>query len=173
MTDLKYTLVRHSGFDTDHHEFAWAVEPAALRGNRMEIEILAANGFIGTYTEAEDKAEDENYPATTKGLIPHVRGDFSTTIKLDGRPLYIVPPPLIRFDDEGNVFCPNPDCGKSGNLFYVQTVTESYAIWGAHEHGDTVYLSCKNTNVESSGDSFGECSDCGHRFDTGDMEINS
>lgn len=84
-----YTLVRHSGYDLGGKlEFEFAVEARAISGRQVGM-VERRGGLLFDGYDAAAKAEmDENYPPEVKGLIPHVRGSFST-YELEGSPLYI------------------------------------------------------------------------------------
>jgi len=86
----KYTVVQHSAVTTGDPQFEHGLESAAVHSSKGEAKILNAGGRIfDTYGEAEDYAEQEQYPADYSGLIPHAPGTFATRVRLGGRALYI------------------------------------------------------------------------------------
>lgn len=86
-----YTLVRHSGSATGHHEFYKAVEEVSFEGRRIENAIKKRGGLVfSDYKEARDRAEKENYQPGNEGIIPKVPGTFSN-FKVEGLALYVPP----------------------------------------------------------------------------------
>lgn len=85
----KYALVQHSGVTTGHAEFTHAVEQAAVT-DAEAAQIEAAGGLVyDTYGDAEMACEETNYPPGVNGLVPAAKGTFSSTLKVNGLPVYI------------------------------------------------------------------------------------
>ena len=84
------TLVQHSGYGYGNKpQFQRAVETREVRTKREQDAVLRAGGVLfETYSEAENAAEKENYPPDVEGIVPSVRGSFSST-KLDQLAIYI------------------------------------------------------------------------------------
>ena len=76
MTD-KYTLVRHTGYSqTDHAEFAQAVEERSVTSAVARKIELAGGVSFPDYGTASDAAEAVNYPPGVSGLVPQAKGKF-------------------------------------------------------------------------------------------------
>ena len=89
MSKYGYTLVQHSGYARGGKgEFMHAVESMPLTSGDA-LRVLKAGGLIiSEYAHAEDRAFAENYPPGVEGLVPKVKGTFSSTV-IDGLKLYI------------------------------------------------------------------------------------
>ena len=90
-TDL-YAIVQHSGYVfSQNPQFLRGLETALVTPKDAD-KIRAAGGFVGDYTEAEAKAEEESYPSEAYGgLVPQAEGTFHDKLKVRQLPVYILP----------------------------------------------------------------------------------
>lgn len=86
---LNYILVQHTGYtQTQHAEFAHAVELRSVT-QAVAKKVEAAGGLVFTsYTEAVDAEERENYQPDNQGLVPRAPGVFVHVAGI-GEPVYI------------------------------------------------------------------------------------
>jgi hypothetical protein len=87
--DTKWTLVQHSGFGYARKPgFQSAVEERSLETEAAVERVRTAGGLVfEKYSDASDRADQENYPSNS-GIYPHARGTFSRT-KVDGLRIYV------------------------------------------------------------------------------------
>jgi len=84
-SDMKYTLVQHSGFGyAGDRQFMKAVELRPVEGRQIEAVKKAGGLLFDTYEQADKAEQSENYPPDVNGLIPCCLGTFhrSTVDKL-------------------------------------------------------------------------------------------
>jgi hypothetical protein len=87
-----YTVVQHSAFVAKRDtQFEKGLESAHVSTARQEAKIREAGGVLfPDYTEAEEYAMDEQYREVPGfGLTPKAPGTFTTTVTIEGRPVYI------------------------------------------------------------------------------------
>jgi len=90
MTEPLWTLVQHSGYgNAGNVTFCRAVELRRLYTPREVNLVRRAGGvLLASYDDAAFAEMAANYPGEVKGLVPRVRGGFSTT-KIDGLRIYV------------------------------------------------------------------------------------
>ena len=88
----KYTLVQHSGWVAGGNpQFRDAVEEWVLDSEAQERKVKEVGGLVfDSYSSASNAADEENYPPEIKGIIPRVRGTFSTK-HVRGAAIYVPP----------------------------------------------------------------------------------
>lgn len=91
-----WTLVQHSGFGYGKKPgFKRAVETRMITGAKEIQRVIEAGGLIlNDYSDAEDRADHENYPEGLTGIVPCVQGSFSTH-KVDYLAVYIPKPKSV------------------------------------------------------------------------------
>mgnify|MGYP003348464409 CR=1 FL=1 len=85
---MNATLVRHSAWVANRDpQFKFAVETEYITDKQAD-KVRKAGGLVLSGKEACNREYDENYPPGVSGLIPRVKGTFSTK-KINGAEIYI------------------------------------------------------------------------------------
>lgn len=89
LPEVMWAIVQHSGVLTGHTEFSEAVEHVGITTEAQKNKVEKAGGLVfADWSEADRFCEDANYPPEVTGILPRVKGSFSTQT-IDGSAIYV------------------------------------------------------------------------------------